>query len=61
MNIRQVLEITQDELARRTGINATQISHYETGSREPTLTNIVKICNGLGCKPGALIPLNAED
>ena len=54
-NIRWVLDISQEELARRAGLQVSAISHFETGRRDPSLKNIRKICKGLGCSPNALI------
>ena len=56
-NIRWVLDISQEELARRAGLQVSAISHFETGRRDPSLKNIRKICKGLGCSPNALIRL----
>ena len=46
--------ISQDALARATGIDPTAIGRLERGSREPRLTTILRIARGLGVQPGAL-------
>lgn len=47
--IRNFLDITQSELAKRSGLTAPAISMIESGEREPTLKTIVKIIEALGC------------
>lgn len=53
--IRESLGLTQEELAEKSGLKASAISHIESGRREPGLTNIRRICKGLGCKIEKLI------
>jgi len=57
--IRNVLGMSQEELAGRADLHPAAIGHYEIGSREPSLTNIIKLCYGLGCKPNVLITFPA--
>lgn len=56
--VRETLGLTQTDLAIRTGLQPANISHFETGEREPGLNNIVKLCKGLGCKPNVLIDVD---
>jgi len=53
--LRESKELTQEELARRAGLNYMEISHYEAGRRKPGLDNILKLCDGLGCTPNQLL------
>lgn len=53
--IRNTLGMTQEELANLAGFKVSAISHFETGIRDPSLRNIVRICRALHCKPNALI------
>ena len=39
--------ITQDELAKRIGVNQSMISHYITGRSMPALDTLWRICNEL--------------
>jgi transcriptional regulator with XRE-family HTH domain len=57
-NIRATLALTQDELSERSGLKPAAISHFETGKREPSLKNIIRLCRALGCSPNALIHLD---
>lgn len=47
--------ISQDDLSRKTGIHATAIGRFEHGKREPRLTTILRLANGLGVTPGELL------
>jgi transcriptional regulator with XRE-family HTH domain len=40
--------LSQDELARRTGIHKNQIGRYERGDSQPTAGKIKKLCDVLG-------------
>jgi transcriptional regulator with XRE-family HTH domain len=47
--------ISQDELARRTGVHSTAIGRLERGAREPRLSTILRIARGLDAQPGMLL------
>ncbi len=47
--------ISQDQLARRTGIHPTAIGRFERGAREPRLRSILRLARGLGVPPGTLL------
>jgi transcriptional regulator with XRE-family HTH domain len=47
--------ISQDQLARRTGIHSTAIGRFERGAREPRLRSILRLAGGLGVKSGRLL------
>jgi transcriptional regulator with XRE-family HTH domain len=46
--------LSQDGLAHTSGIHLTSIGRIERGGREPRLTTILKLAEGLGVKPGEL-------
>lgn len=50
VNYRIDNNITQDELAKKTGISKSNISRFESGKHSPTLKMVEKIANGLGKK-----------
>lgn len=39
--------MTQDALAKKTGLTPEWISHFETGRRKPSLNNLVKLADAL--------------
>jgi transcriptional regulator with XRE-family HTH domain len=47
--------VSQDNLARESGIHSTSIGRIERGGREPRLTTILKLADGLGVEPGELV------
>ena len=44
---RRGLEMSQEELSRRSGLPASAISHYESGRRSPSLDNLVRIIRAM--------------
>ncbi len=38
---------TQEDLARRAGLSAMTISHYETSRRIPSVNNLIKVADAL--------------
>jgi transcriptional regulator with XRE-family HTH domain len=56
--LRKQADLTQVELAKRTGIARTIISSYDTGRRDVrnmTLENALKISSALNCQPSDLM------
>ena len=45
---RDLEDMYQWEVAAKCGCQVTEISRYEKGSREPSLTNLVKLAAALG-------------
>jgi transcriptional regulator with XRE-family HTH domain len=52
--------VSKDHLARKTGIHPTAIRRFERGNREPLLKSILRLANGLGVQPGALLDTLGE-
>ncbi len=52
--------LSQEQLARRTGLHTTAIGRYERGAREPRLRTILRLADGLGVPPGALLDTIGE-
>ena len=42
-------KMTQAQLASKAGMPSAQISHYESGRREPNLANLRALQEALGC------------
>ena len=45
--IRKSKNISQGELAEKIGVDRSSISHYESGSKSPSITNLEKIAEAL--------------
>jgi len=54
---RKAKEISQEKLARLTGLDRTAISLIETGKRSPTFITILKICSALEVEPSELFTI----
>ena len=48
VDARNSLNLTQKELAERTGINQADISKIETGTRNPSLNLLKRLADGMG-------------
>ncbi len=46
-NCRQDKNLNQTELAQKTSLHQTAISHFEAGSRKPSFDNLIKLANAL--------------
>lgn len=53
-SLRLSLDLSQERLAERAGLDSTYISGIERGVRNPSLTAIVQLAKGLGHSPAAL-------
>lgn len=53
--IRRERDLSQDTVAFWSGLGAKHVSEIERGHREPRLSTIVKLANGLGVKPSELL------
>ncbi|MGA2120931.1 MAG: helix-turn-helix transcriptional regulator [Methanoregula sp.] len=54
---RKAKKISQDKLAKLTGLDRTFISLVENGKRSPTFTTILKICVALEIEPSELFSI----
>jgi transcriptional regulator with XRE-family HTH domain len=57
-NLRQrarELELTDAEVARRSGLTERRYGHYVTGAREPDLATLLRICQILNSSPNELL------
>lgn len=53
---RKIAKLTQCQLAEKCDMHITEISVYERGVRNPTLTTIARIAIGIGVHPSKLLP-----
>lgn len=47
--------ITQDELAKKSGVSKASICRFETGERTPKLPQLFLLCSALGIEPTQII------
>jgi transcriptional regulator with XRE-family HTH domain len=52
---RRSLDVTQDELAERTGISRNHVSDMERGLVNPTLETLWRLADGLGVHVAVLV------
>lgn len=52
---RHRLGVSQEELAHRSGLHRTYIGGLERGERNPTITTLVKLAEGLDCRVRDLV------
>lgn len=45
--LRNERELSQEDLAKRTGLQATAVSHFETGTRKPSFDNLRRLADAL--------------
>jgi len=44
---RDLRKVSQSELARKTSIQASSLSHFEAGTRKPNFDNLLRLANAL--------------
>jgi transcriptional regulator with XRE-family HTH domain len=44
---REARELSQGDLAQRTGLQASAVSHFETGTRKPSFDNLKRLADAL--------------
>lgn len=57
---REYRGLTQGELARRSGLQPSAISHFETGTRKPSFDNLLLLANTLDVTTDYLLGRVAE-
>ena len=45
--LRNERELSQEDLSKRTGLQATAVSHFETGTRKPSFDNLRRLADAL--------------
>jgi transcriptional regulator with XRE-family HTH domain len=54
---RKAKNISQEKLAKLTGLDRTAISPIENGKRSPTFSTILRICSSLKIEPSELFSI----
>jgi transcriptional regulator with XRE-family HTH domain len=52
---RKQLELTQEEVAHRSGLEPAEISRIEAGKRDPRISTLEKLAEALEVEPGQLL------
>lgn len=53
--------LTQVAVANRARMSAGAVSHFETGLREPSLTNLRRLCIAIDVSADALLDLDVDE
>jgi transcriptional regulator with XRE-family HTH domain len=57
-NLRETCErlgLTQEEVAHRSGVHATEVSRIEAGERDPQVSTLERLAKAVEVKPGLLL------
>jgi DNA-binding XRE family transcriptional regulator len=52
---REKLGLTQEQVAERSGVHATEVSRIEAGKRDPQISTLERLAEAVGVKPGQLL------
>jgi transcriptional regulator with XRE-family HTH domain len=58
--LRERAGLTQERLAKRSGMQASVIGRLERGKHEPRLSSVLSVARGLGVSPGELLDQLAD-
>ncbi|MGN6254954.1 MAG: helix-turn-helix domain-containing protein [Solirubrobacterales bacterium] len=47
--------MTQEEVAERSGVHATEVSRIEAGKRDPRVSTVLRLAEAVNVKPGQLL------
>lgn len=49
------LELSQEQVAERSGVHATEVSRIEAGKRDPRVTTVERLAEAVKLRPGELL------
>jgi len=52
---RKRIGLTQEEVAERSGVHATEVSRIEAGKRDPQVSTVAKLAKAVELPPGQLL------
>ena len=52
---RERLGLTQEQVAERSGVHATEVSRIEAGKRDPQVSTVKRLAKAVDLKPGQLL------
>jgi len=52
---RKNLGLSQEQVAERSGVHATEVSRIEAGKRDPRVSTVERLARAVGLNPGQLL------
>jgi len=52
---RKKLGLTQEQVAHRSGVHATEVSRIEAGKRDPQVSTVIELAAAVDLRPGQLL------
>lgn len=52
---RKKLDLTQEQVAERSGVHATEVSRIEAGKRDPKVSTVERLAKAVEVPPGRLL------
>jgi transcriptional regulator with XRE-family HTH domain len=49
------LELSQEQVAERSGVHATEVSRIEAGKRDPRVSTVERLAKAVQLRPGQLL------
>ena len=49
------LKLTQEQVAERSGVHATEVSRIEAGKRDPRVSTVERLAKAVEVRPGQLL------
>lgn len=49
------LEMSQEQVAERSGVHATEVSRIEAGKRDPRVSTVERLARAVEVRPGQLL------
>ncbi|HET8956471.1 MAG TPA: helix-turn-helix transcriptional regulator [Solirubrobacterales bacterium] len=49
------LELSQEQVAERSGVHATEVSRIEAGKRDPRVSTVERLAKAVKLRPGQLL------
>jgi len=57
--VREQRDLTQEKVADRSGVHATEVSRFEAGKRDPRVSTLERLAEALEVSPGELLQENS--
>jgi transcriptional regulator with XRE-family HTH domain len=58
---RKKLRLTQEQVAERSGVHATEVSRIEAGKRDPQVSTLLRLAKAVEARPGELLEDDPKD